>query len=114
MTTNGYEARIAAFGEGKRLRRFRGALRPAGDTSCDACGSMLPAMLYGLRDLTGGRDYFVGLSCLRQLHQLGALEQPYVRMSIANAYVRARGAPSELQVYLRFGQRPERPAATTQ
>jgi hypothetical protein len=113
MTPGSYDARIAAFSDGKRLRRFRGALRPTGDTSCDACGSMLPAMLYGLRDLTSGRDYFVGLSCLRQLHALGALEQPYVRMSIATAYVRARGAPRELQVYLRFGQRPERPTAAT-
>jgi hypothetical protein len=108
-----YDERLAAFADGKRLRRFRGALRPAGDTSCDACGSALPSMLYGLRDLAGGHDYFVGVNCLRQLHGLGALEQPYVRMSIATAYVRARGAPRELQVYLRFGQRPERPTAAT-
>ncbi len=106
MTTIDYEQRLITFAEGKRLRRFRGALRAPGDTRCDACGSSLPSFLYGLRDLARGRDYFVGRNCFLRLKQLGAFEHPYVRMSIATAYLRARGAPAELHVYYRFNPRP--------
>src|SRR5437899_1591070 len=94
MTTLGYEERLVDFATGKRLRRFRGVLRAPGDTSCDACGSSLPNFLYGLRDLVETRDYFVGANCFQRLRQLGAFEQSYVRMSIATAYLRSRGAPA--------------------
>ena len=43
MTTMSQEERLAAFAEGKRLRRFRGHLRQPDDTTCDACGSSLPS-----------------------------------------------------------------------
>jgi hypothetical protein len=102
MTTLGYEERLVEFATGKRLRRFRGVLRAPGDTSCDACGSSMPNFLYGLRDLVESRDYFVGANCFQRLRQLGAFEQPYVRMSIATAYLRSRGAPAELHIYYRF------------
>jgi hypothetical protein len=102
MTSASYEEQIAAFAEDKRLRRFRGVLRASGRTACDACGSSLPSFLYGVRDLRGGRDYFVGASCFTQLKQLGAFEAPYVRMSIATAYLRSRGAPPELHIYYRY------------
>ena len=102
MTTLGYEERLVEFATGKRLRRFRGLLRAPGDTSCDACGSSMPNFLYGLRDLVECRDYFVGANCFQRLRQLGAFEQPYVRMSIATAYLRSRGAPAELHIYYRF------------
>ncbi len=102
MTSFSYEERLAGFAEGKRLRRFRGVLRAPGNTACDACGSSLPSFLYGLRDLAEHRDYFVGANCFVRLRQLGAYEQPYVRMSIATAYLRARGAPPELHVFYRF------------
>ena len=111
MTTIDYEQRLLAFADGKRLRRFRGALRAPGDSRCDACGSSLPSYLYGLRDLVSGNDYFVGSNCFQQLKQLGVYEHPYVRMSIANAFLRARGAPPELQVYYKFATgRPQPPA----
>ena len=102
MTTLGYEERLVEFATGKRLRRFRGVLRAPGDTSCDACGSSMPNFLYGLRDLVESHDYFVGANCFQRLRQLGAFEQPYVRMSIATAYLRSRGAPAELHIYYRF------------
>lgn len=102
MTNPSYEEQIAAFAEQKRLRRFRGVLRASGQTACDACGSVLPRFLYGVRDLRGGRDYFIGANCFTQLKQLGAFEAPYVRMSIATAYLRSRGAPPELHVYYRY------------
>ena len=102
MTTLGYEERLVEFATGKRLRRFRGVLRAPGDTNCDACGSSMPNFLYGLRDLVESRDYFVGANCFQRLRQIGAFEQPYVRMSIATAYLRSRGAPAELHIYYRF------------
>ena len=102
MTSWSYEERLASFAEGKRLRRFRGVLRAPGNITCDACGSSLPSYLYGLRDLQEHRDYFVGANCFVHLRQLGAFEQPYVRMSIATAYLRAKGRPTELHVLYRF------------
>ena len=113
MTTLTYEEKLGFFAAGKRLRRFRGVLRAPGDTSCDACGSSMPNFLYGLRDLVETRDYFVGANCFQRLRQLGAFEQPYVRMSIATAYLRSRGAPSELHIYYRFRRPPNHDRATT-
>src|SRR5438128_2014015 len=113
MATLGYEERVVEFGTGKRLRRFRGVPRAPADTSCDACGSSMPNFLYGLRDLVESRDYFVGANCFQRLRQLGAFEQPYVRMSIATAYVRSRGAPAELHIYYRFRRPASHDGAVT-
>lgn len=96
-----YEEKLAFFAEGKRLRRFRGYLRAPGDTTCDACGSSLPSYLHALRDVLGSRDYFVGGNCFVRLCQLGVIERPYVRASIATAYLRARGEREELHLYFR-------------
>lgn len=111
MTTISYEKRLAAFADGKRLRRFRGYLRSPGDTTCDACGSSLPSYLHALRDVRAGRDYFVGRNCFVQLWQLGVIERPYVRASIATAYLRARGKRDELHLFFRT---PDSPDATPQ
>jgi hypothetical protein len=96
MTTMTYEERLRAFAQGKRLRRFRGMLRFPCDTTCDACGSALPNYLYGLRDMEGRRDYFVGANCLSRLSQMLVLERPFVRANITSAYLMARGLPEEL------------------
>ena len=97
MTTLNYEERLAFFAEGKRLRRFRGYLRSPGDTTCDACGSSLPSYLHALRDVGASRDYFVGGNCFVRLWQSGVIERPYVRASIATAYLKARGKREELR-----------------
>ncbi len=96
MTSLSYEERLAFFAEGKRLRRFHGYLRSPGDTTCDACGSSLPSYLHALRDVGAGRDYFVGGNCFVRLWQSGMIERPYVRASIATAYLKARGKREEL------------------
>ena len=98
MTTSAlssYDQRLLAFAQGKRLRRFRGLLRSPRSTYCDACGSSMPSNLYGLRDMDGKADYFVGANCMSRLSLMLVIERPYVRADIVAAYVYAR-SPSEI------------------
>ena len=90
MTTPGYEERLTEFAEGKRLRRFRGMVRNPKDLYCDACGSVLPSFLWGLRDMDTDRDYFVGQSCLAAISRMHLIERPFVRARIKEAFERAR------------------------
>lgn len=92
MTSQGYEERIDGFADGKRLRRFRGMIRNPRDPYCDACGSVLPSFLWGLRDMETGRDYFVGQSCFAAISRLHHIERPFVKASIKEAFERTRGA----------------------
>lgn len=85
-----FEAKLAAFAAGKRLRRFRGVVRNPRDSTCDACGSALPNLLWGLRDIEAQRDYFVGSNCLAGLARMLVIERPFVRANITQAYERAR------------------------
>ena len=95
MTT--YEERLEAFARGKRLRRFRGMIRHPKDPACDACGSVMPSHLLGLRDMETARDYFVGGSCLSALSGMLALERPYVRSDLRLSYEKARGGEADGQ-----------------
>ena len=95
MTTQGYEERLEAFAQGKRLRRFRGMIRNPKDPGCDACGSVMPSFLWGLRDMDADRDYFVGQSCLAAISRMHLIERPFVRASIKKAFERARGEVTE-------------------
>jgi len=90
VNTTTWEAKLAAFAEGKRLRRYRGMVRNPKDSTCDACGSALPNNLWGLRDMEGKRDYFVGGNCLAGLSRMLVLERPFVRADIGTAYEQAR------------------------
>jgi hypothetical protein len=90
MNESRWEAKLMAFSEGKRLRRFRGMVRNPLDSTCDACGSALPNNLGGLRDMEGKRDYFVGGNCLGELSRMLVLERPFVRSDIGKAYEEAR------------------------
>jgi len=90
MYESRFEAKLAAFAEGKRLRRFRGMVRNPKDSTCDACGSALPNHLWGLRDVEAQRDYFVGSNCLAGLARMLVIERPIVRANITLAYERAR------------------------
>ncbi len=85
-----FEAKLAEFAKGKRLRRFRGTIRNPKDRTCDACGSALPNLLWGLRDVENERDYFVGSNCLAGLARMLIIERPFVRSNIDLAYERAR------------------------
>ena len=85
-----FEAKLAAFAKGKRLRRFRGMIRNPKDSTCDACGSALPNHLWGLRDVEEQKDYFVGSNCLAGLARMLVIERPFVRANIDLAYERAR------------------------
>ena len=91
MTTMTYGERLQAFAQGKRLRRFRGMLRNPRDTTCDACGSVMPNYLWGLRDMDTGAYYFVGQSCLAALSRMLVIERPFVRANIEKCYDEARG-----------------------
>ena len=90
MYDSRYEAKLAAFAEGKRLRRLRGNVRNPKDSTCDACGSALPNLLWGLRDMADQRDYFVGSNCLAGLARMLVIERPIVRANVGLAYERAR------------------------
>jgi hypothetical protein len=91
MTSMRYEERLRAFAEGKRLRRFRGMLRNPKDSTCDACGSVMPHNLWGLRDMETGQDYFLGQSCLGNLSKMLVIERPFVRANLQTCYERTRG-----------------------
>jgi hypothetical protein len=67
-----------------------GMVRNPRDSTCDACGSALPNNLWGLRDMEGKRDYFVGGNCLAALSRMLVLERPFVRADIGKAYEEAR------------------------
>ena len=95
MTTPGYEEQLTEFAEGKRLRRFRGMVRNPKDPYCDACGSVLPSFLWGLKDMDADRDYFVGQSCLAAISRMHLIERPFVRASIKEAFERARGEATD-------------------
>ncbi len=93
-----YEERLSAFVQGKRLRRFRGLLRMPRDSYCDACGSMLPSHLYGLRDMETTHDYFVGANCMARLSEMLVVERPFVKADIVTAYALARNVPEKVKL----------------
>ncbi len=88
MTTTYYEERLRAFAEGKRLGRLAKAVRDPEDGVCDACGSTLPRILFGLRDTVNDRHYFVGQSCLSWLLETGLVARARYRHSAEVAYRR--------------------------
>jgi hypothetical protein len=93
-----YEERLWLFAQDKRLRRFRGMLRTPRDTYCDACGSMLPSHLFGLRDMDSKQDYFIGANCMSRLSQMLVIERPFVKADIVSAYSLARNMPLKLRL----------------
>src|SRR5439155_1300867 len=47
--TGGYDATLEQFARGKRLARLAKYVRARSDDHCDACGSTLPRLLFGLK-----------------------------------------------------------------
>ena len=100
-----YEQRLDEFARGKSLLRLSRPVRDRADAVCDACGSALPRMLYGLKDETCGRYYFVGDTCLRQLVKRGAILKRFGKESGLAAY--------EAEIQRRIADRTESRSANT-
>jgi hypothetical protein len=100
-----YENRLIAFAEGKRLGRLSRVVRERG--VCDACGSTLPHLLFGLRDTVSGRHYFLGQNCLAWLLERRLVARARYRDSAEVAYRREM----ELRGHAPPAAAPEIPAA---
>src|SRR5450759_2463330 len=83
---NGYETRLIAFAEGKRLARLSRVVKERG--VCDACGSTLPRVLFGLSETVSGRHYFLGQNCLAWLLERRLVARARYRESAEVAYRR--------------------------
>ena len=81
-----YEERLRAFVEGKRLARLTRVVRDRPVAVCDACGSTLPRTLFGLKDASTGRYFFVGQNCLSWLMEWGLVARARYRQSAITAY----------------------------
>src|SRR5438093_12420222 len=88
--TGGYEAALGQFARGKRLARLAKYVRARSDDRCDACGSTLPRLLFGLKDAQTERCYFVGQNCLNWLLESGLIAHARFRQPSETAYVRER------------------------
>jgi len=84
----GYEAALDQFARGKRLARLAKYVRAQSDDHCDACGSTLPRLLFGLKDAQTERCYFVGQNCLNWLLESGLIARARFRQSSEIAYER--------------------------
>src|SRR5437667_12828046 len=86
--TGGYEAALDQFARGKRLARLAKYVRARSDDRCDACGSTLPRLLFGLKDAQTERYYFVGQNCLSWLLEARLVARARFRQSSETAYER--------------------------
>jgi len=86
--TGGYEAALDQFARGKRLARLAKYVRARSDDRCDACGSTLPRLLFGLKDAQTERCYFVGQNCLNWLLESGLIARARFRQTSETAYER--------------------------
>ncbi|TMG05191.1 MAG: hypothetical protein E6I09_05185 [Chloroflexi bacterium] len=86
--TGGYEAALGQFARGKRLARLAKYVRARSDDRCDACGSTLPRLLFGLKDAQTERCYFVGQNCLNWLLESGLIARARFRQTSETAYER--------------------------
>src|SRR5207247_5218939 len=86
---SGYETALQQeFARDKRLARLARFVRARPDDHCDACGSTLPRLLFGLKDAKTERCYFVGQNCLNWLLEAGRVARARFRHSSEIAYER--------------------------
>jgi hypothetical protein len=85
---SGYQATLEEFARGKRLARLAKYVRARSDDRCDACGSTLPRLLFGLKDVQTDRCHFVGQNCLSWLLDNGLVARARFRQSSETAYER--------------------------
>src|SRR5207249_11542140 len=83
---SGYETALQEFARDKRLARLARFVRARPDDHCDACGSTLPRLLFGLKDAKTERCYFVGQNCLNWLFEAGSVARARLRQSSENAF----------------------------
>ena len=81
-----YLERLGEFAEGKNLIRLARPVRDRADSCCDACGSLKPRILHGLKDEQAKRYYFVGQNCLLELVKLGVISKRYGKKSGSAAF----------------------------
>jgi len=86
--TGGYEAALEQFARDKRLARLAKFVRARPGDRCDACGSTLPRLLFGLKDAQTERCYFVGQNCLGWLLDAGLVARARFRQTCEVAYER--------------------------
>src|SRR3989442_12914523 len=84
----GYETALQEFARDKRLARLARFVRARRDDHCDACGSTLPRLLFGLKDAQTERCYFVGQNCLNWLLESGLIARARFRQTSEIAYER--------------------------
>jgi hypothetical protein len=82
-----YEKKLGEFIEGKTFRRLSLPLRNRADAWCDACGSLEPRLLFGLREEATGRCFFVGAECLREIGRRGLVQRGFCPESADAAFV---------------------------
>src|SRR5947208_9030294 len=85
---SGYETALQEFARDKRLARLARFVRARRDDHCDACGSTLPRLLFGLKDAQSERCYFVGQNCLNWLLEARLVARARFRHSSEIAYER--------------------------
>ena len=85
---SGYEAALQEFARGKKLARLARFVRARPGDRCDACGSTLPRLLFGLKDTQAERFYFLGQNCLNWLLEAGLVARARFRHSSEIAYER--------------------------
>jgi hypothetical protein len=88
IETAGYEATLQRFASDKRLARLARCVRARAGDRCDACGSTLPRLLFGLKDARTERCYFVGQNCLKWLLEAGLVARARFRQTSETAFER--------------------------
>jgi hypothetical protein len=88
IETSGYESGLEEFARGKRLARLAKFVRARPGDHCDACGSTLPRLLFGVKDAQTERCYFVGQNCLNWLLEAELVARARFRHSSEIAYER--------------------------
>ncbi len=81
-----YQERLDAFAEGRKFARMSRPIRNRADGWCDACGSVLARVLFGIRDERSREVYFVGERCLQQLAERGAIVRRFSKENADEAY----------------------------
>ena len=90
MSSSSYEARLAAFADGRRLVRLRHPVTNRDAVACDACGSSEPRRLHVLKDDASGQYFFAGSNCLQALTELGLIRRRYAADLAEHAYAEER------------------------
>jgi hypothetical protein len=81
-----YEKKLDEFVDGKSFSRLPHPVRDRADVWCDACGSLEPRLLFGLKEEGTGRYFFVGSECLKEISLRGVIRKGFCRQSAEVAF----------------------------